>query len=63
MERRITLTDEDIGIVVNSLEETRDNAITALRKFKDESAITEQNAFIDKVGIILEDFRDRLDED
>ena len=63
MERRITLTDEDIGIVVNSLEETRDNAITALRQFKDERAVAEQNMFVDKVGRILEDFRDRLDED
>ncbi len=63
MERRIKLTDDDIGIIANSLEETRDNAIATFRKLKDESAMAEMNVFIDRVGLILEDFRDRLDED
>ncbi len=61
MERRIKLTDEDIGIIVNSLSDSRDNAIAVKRESK-ATDTSDQDAYIDRIGMILGDFQSRLEE-
>ena len=60
MERRIKLTDDDLKIIANSLEDTHSSAIDTKRDLE-ESQIPEQDAFIEQVAHLMHEFKDRIE--
>lgn len=62
MERRIKLSTEDLGIIAQSLEDTRDSAIDAKREL-DPTELAEQIEYIDQVGRLMFEFKERYEAD
>jgi hypothetical protein len=63
MERRIKLTDDDLRIIADSLENTRDSAIDTKRDLTDPTELATHGEFIDRVAMLEAEFRDRIEED
>lgn len=61
MERRIKLTDEDLGIIADALENERDSAIDTKRDLSP-SELPEHEAYIERVAMLEAEFRSRIEE-